>query len=123
MKFILSLCCLFVIACGSLQAEPVYPEIHSRVTDLSGTLSQSDVAALNEKLAAFERATSNQIVVLMIETLDGEDINDYTMRVAEKNKFGKKGRDNGVMLVIAKSEHKMWIATGYGLEGALPDAT
>ena len=47
---------------------------------------------------------------------------EYTIHVAEKNKFGKKGRDNGVLLVIAKNDHKLWITVGYGLEGALPDA-
>lgn len=98
-------------------------EIHRRMTDLSGTLSGSDEVALEQKLARFEQETSNQIVVLMVGSVGGGSIEDYSLRVAEKNKLGKKGRDNGVLILIAKEDRKIRFEVGYGLEGALPDAT
>jgi uncharacterized protein len=98
------------------------PEFHRRVTDLSGTLSEGEAGNLEAALAGFEQSTSNQIAVLIIPSLNGEGIEDYSMRVAERNKFGKKGRDNGVLLVIAKDDRLMRIEVGYGLEGVLTDA-
>lgn len=98
------------------------PEIHQRVTDLSGTIPEGEVRHLESTLAQFERETSNQIAVLMIPSLNGESIEDYSIRVGEKNKFGKKGRDNGILLLIAKEDHRVRIETGYGLEGVLTDA-
>ncbi len=99
------------------------PEIHQRVTDLSGTLSAGDQQELDDVLAQFENATSNQIAVLIVPSLEGESLEDYSLRVSEKNKFGKKGRDNGILLFIAKEDRKLRIEVGYGLEGALPDIT
>jgi len=98
------------------------PALNYRATDQSGTLSSAELSALESSLERFEKATSNQIVVLMVSSLGGESIEDYSLRVAEKNQFGKKGRSNGVLLVIAKSDRKMRIEVGYGLEGTLPDA-
>lgn len=98
------------------------PEFHQRVIDQTGTLSRDEVQTLESKLASFERETSNQVVVLMISSLQGESIEDYSLRVAEKNKFGKKERNNGVLLIIAKDDRKLRIEVGYGLEGALTDA-
>jgi uncharacterized protein len=122
----LLLCCCFLLLPGSIRAqqgEPPVPEIHQRVTDLSGTLSGDDLPRLESSLADFERETSNEIAVVMIASLNGGSIEDYSLSVAEKNKFGKKGRDNGVLLVIAKDDHKLRIEVGYGLEGVLTDAT
>jgi len=104
------------------QDNPQVPELHQRVTDATGTLSHNEVANLESSLAEFERTTSNQIVVLMVPSLSGESVEEYSLRVAEKNKVGKKGRDNGVLLLIAKNDRKMRIEVGYGLEGVLPDA-
>ncbi len=98
------------------------PEIHRRVTDLTGTLSGQETSGLEDELALFERETSNQIVVLIVPSLGDESIEDYSMAVAEKNKIGKKGRDNGVFVLIAKDDRKIRIEVGYGLEGVLPDA-
>lgn len=122
MKILSLLCALFLVAVTVRADDPVYPVFRERITDLSSTLSSSDKNALEGKLADFERATSNQIAVLIIPSLGGESIEDYSMHVAEKNKLGKKGRDNGILMVIAKDDHKMRIEVGYGLEGALPDA-
>src|SRR6266852_1294576 len=99
------------------------PEFHQRVIDQSGTLSPREVQSLESTLAQFERETSNQVVVLIVPFLEGENIADFSLRVAEKNKFGKKGRNNGILLIIAKEDRKLRIEVGSGLEGALPDAT
>ncbi len=128
MQKIFSVCWLvgFVILVGGLLSDNVLaqeiPDIHTRVTDLSGTLSAGELQSIDQSLAQFEQETSNQVVVLLITTLNDQSIEDYTIQVAEKNKLGKKGRDNGVLMVIAKSDRKARIEVGYGLEGALTDA-
>jgi len=99
------------------------PEFRQRVIDQSGTLSPEEISTLESTLEQFERQTSNQIVVLIIPSLQGESIEDYTLRIAEKNKFGKKERNNGILLLVAKEDRQLRIEVGYGLEGALPDAT
>lgn len=92
------------------------------VTDETGTLTSSQVTSLSQKLQNFDRQTSTQIVVYMIQSLEGESLEDVSHTIAEKNKIGRKGKDNGVMLFIAKSDKKIRIEVGYGLEGALTDA-
>ncbi|HMD13932.1 MAG TPA: TPM domain-containing protein, partial [Bacteroidota bacterium] len=118
--------CFLAILVGGLQYDNVFaqeiPELHHRVTDLSGTLSAGELESIDQSLAQFEQETSNQVVVLLITTLNDQSIEDYTIQVAEKNKLGKKGRDNGVLVVIAKADRKARIEVGYGLEGALTDA-
>ncbi len=113
----------FVLSCLAVHAQtPPVVEIHRRITDQTGTLSESAVQSLEDKLQQFEAQTSNQVVVVMIPSLGGESLEDYSMQVAEKNKFGKKGRDNGVLVIISKEDRQMRIEVGYGLEGVLPDA-
>lgn len=92
------------------------------VTDETGTLSSSQVSTLSQKLQNFDKQTSTQIVVYMIQSLDGESLEDVSHTIAEKNKIGRKGKDNGVLLFIAKSDRKIRIDVGYGLEGVLTDA-
>ncbi len=98
------------------------PVVTQRVTDLAGMLGREDVSDLNARLSSFEQETSNQIVVLIIPSLNGASLEDFSLRVAEKNKLGRKGRDNGVLFIIARDERKMRIEVGYGLEGVLTDA-
>ncbi len=99
------------------------PALAARVTDLAGTLTASERQALEEKLAAWEQASGNQLVVLSVPSTKPEPIEAYSIRVAEAWKIGRKGNDNGALFLIAKDDKKMRIEVGYGLEGSLTDAT
>src|SRR5436190_4897380 len=107
---------------GSDGLAPI-PPLHARVTDLTNTLSASDQQALEAKLAAWERDTGNQMVVLIVPSTKPEPIEAYSIRVAEAWKIGRKGQDNGVLFLIAKDDRKLRLEVGYGLEGVLTDAT
>jgi uncharacterized protein len=97
------------------------PPLEGRVNDRAGLLSPATKERLTARLAAHEQATGAQIAILTLDSLEGAPIEDYSMRVVEAWKLGKKGQDNGVLLLIAKNDHKMRIEVGYGLEGTLPD--
>lgn len=98
------------------------PAIVDPVTDLTNTLSRSEYYSLRRQIIQFEDSTSNQIAVMMIPSLDGNDIRDLGIKILEKSKLGQKGKDNGVLILIAKDDRKIGIEVGYGLEGALTDA-
>ncbi|HZJ38023.1 MAG TPA: TPM domain-containing protein, partial [Chthoniobacterales bacterium] len=98
------------------------PPLRGRVNDYAGVMSQDQVRMLESQLAQFEQETGHQIAVLTIPTLDGEDIEGFSIRVAENWKIGKKGFDNGVILLVAVKDRKLRLEVGYGLEGVLPDA-
>ena len=91
------------------------------VNDFTQTLSTAQIAALENKLVAFDDSTSNQIAVVIVKTVGDYDINEYTLELGRKWGIGGKGKNNGVLLLIALGDRKMSIQTGYGLEGALPD--
>ena len=99
------------------------PPLRGRVNDLAGIVHENHLHKLENKLAEFERDTSHQIAVLTISSLQGESIEDFSIRVAESWRIGQKGIDNGVILIIALQDRKLRIEVGYGLEGVLPDAT
>jgi len=99
------------------------PPLRARVTDLSGTLTAPEQQALEQKLAAWEASTGNQMVVLMVPSTKPEPIETYSIRVAEAWKIGRKGQDNGVLFLIAKDDRKLRFEVGYGLEGVLTDVT
>lgn len=103
-------------------ADPQIPPV-ARVTDLTGTLSVQQQAALGSELAALERDKGAQVAVLMVPTTQPLTIEEYGIRVAEAWKLGRKGVDDGVLFIVAKDDHRMRIEVGYGLEGAIPDAT
>ena len=98
------------------------PPLRGRVNDYAGVMSQDQVRTLESQLTQFEQETGHQIAVLTIPTLDGEDIEGFSIRVAETWKIGKKGFDNGVILLVAVKDRKLRLEVGYGLEGVLPDA-
>ena len=98
------------------------PPLTARVTDRTGTLSDAERSALEDKLARYEQSSGNQLVVLLVPSTQPEPIEAYSLRVAEAWKIGRKGADNGALFVIAKNDRKMRIEVGYGLEGVLTDA-
>src|SRR3954466_9556025 len=85
----------------------------TRIHDEAKVLSPAFMSQLEQRLKAHEDSTSNQIAVLIIPSLEGEAIEDYTLRVAEKWQLGKKGNDNGVLLFVAVNDHKVRIEVGY----------
>ena len=97
------------------------PELSSRVTDLTQTLSAPEQAQLEQKLAAFEAKKGSQIALLIVSSTQPEEIEQYAIRVVEKWKIGREKVDDGVLVLIAKDDRKMRIEVGYGLEGAIPD--
>ncbi len=103
-------------------AEVEVPPLKSRVTDLTATLDASQQASLEQSLAALETGKGSQLAVLLVPTTQPESIEQFSMRVAENWKLGRKGTDDGVLLVVAKNDRTLRIEVGYGLEGAIPDA-
>jgi uncharacterized protein len=103
-------------------AELAVPELKARVSDQTGSLSAEQSGALEQKLAAFEQAKGSQIAVLIVPSTEPETIEQYALRVAEQWRLGRKGVDDGALLLIAKNDRALRIEVGYGLEGALPDA-
>ena len=117
----LALATFIGVACD---AEIIPPKPAGYFNDYAGIVPSSTALQLNERLAQFERETSNQIVVVVYRSMQTESsIDDYTRRVAQTWGVGQKERKNGAVLFVFIDSHKMFIQTGYGLEGALPDAT
>lgn len=113
---------VFFFASPAIHAEVAVPPLTARVTDLTGTLSPSQRDALEQELRAFETRKGSQIAVLIVPTTQPEVIEQYALRVAEAWKLGRKGVDDGVLLLIARDDRALRIEVGYGLEGAIPDA-
>jgi uncharacterized protein len=113
---------VFFLASFGLHAEVAVPPLTARVTDLTGTLSPSQRDALEQELRAFETRKGSQIAVLIVPTTQPEVIEQYALRVAEAWKLGRKGVDDGALLLVAKDDRALRIEVGYGLEGAIPDA-
>ena len=100
-----------------------FPEKSNKlVTDQTNTLSAAQIAQLEQKLVAFDDSSSTQIAVVIIKSLEGYDVADYTQRLAESWGVGGDKNNNGVMLLISLGDRKVSIQTGYGVEGTLPDA-
>jgi uncharacterized protein len=108
---------------GAALALVAVPPLSGRVVDQTNTLAASDVASLTQTLSDLETRKGSQIAVLIVPTTDGEAIEQYALRVAEAWKIGRKKIDDGALLVIAKNDRRLRIEVGYGLEGALTDAT
>jgi len=124
MRYSIHLFCtaLLCVVFSGAYAEIAIPPLKARVTDLTGTLSQTETTQLEQQLARFEAEKGSQIVVLIIPTTRPESIEQYSIRVAEAWQPGRKGVDDGVLLLVAKNDKALRIETGYGLEGILPDA-
>ena len=122
----MAVCSLAPVAAVALhgrRAEVAVPPLKARVTDLTGDASARPAGSAGATLlSAFETRKGSQIAVLMVPTTQPETIEQYAIRVAEPWKLGRKGVDDGVLLLVAKNDRAMRIEVGYGLEGAIPDA-
>jgi uncharacterized protein len=104
-------------------ADVAVPQLTGRVVDLTQTLSSDDIAGLTQTLKDLEQRKGSQVAVLIVPTTQPETIEQYSIRVAEAWKIGRKKIDDGALLVVAKNDRKLRIEVGYGLEGALNDIT
>jgi uncharacterized protein len=104
-------------------ADVAVPPLTGRVVDKTATLSSGDIASLDQTLKNFEARKGSQVAVLIVPTTQPETIEQYSLRVAEAWKIGRKKIDDGAILVVAKDDRKLRIEVGYGLEGALTDVT
>lgn len=124
MKAVKALILAFVLCFASAaMADVAVPPLTGRVVDQTGTLTADQAAALEQKLKDFEDRKGSQVAVLIVPTTQPETIEQYSLRVVEQWKLGRKKVDDGALLIIAKDDRKLRIEVGYGLEGALNDAT
>jgi uncharacterized protein len=114
---------LLLLFAASAWADVAVPPLKGRVTDLTGTLKSEQAASLEQLLRSFEARKGSQIAVLIVPTTAPETVEQYALRVAEQWKIGRKKVDDGAILVVAKDDRALRIEVGYGLEGALNDAT
>ncbi len=112
---------LFLAADAFALELPPVPEHY--VNDYIGALSPATRDKIEATLAEFEKTTSNQVLVAIFDSLEGASLEYFSIKLAEKWKPGQKGRDNGVILLVFKSDRRVRIEVGYGLEGVLPDIT
>lgn len=118
-KILILLLAVFVSSAFSQVSVPV---LKNYANDQTGTLNSSELYTLESKLKTFDDSTSNQVVFLMLNTLDGYPLENFCYETATKNQIGSKKNNNGVLFFLAKEDRKMRIEVGYGLEGVLPDA-
>ncbi len=112
----------FLVPCGFAQSVGVIPPNGRWVTDQAGFLSASEETALSRRLATYADTTSTQIVIVLLESLGGAAASDYAVELGRRWGVGQAGYDNGVVILASRADRQMFIATGYGLEGAITDA-
>ncbi|MEO8143100.1 MAG: YgcG family protein [Betaproteobacteria bacterium] len=122
MRHFLAALLAFAALAGVARADVPVPPLKARVTDLTGTLNAQQTGELEARIAAFEARRGSQIAVLMLPTTKPEEIEQYSIRVAEAWKIGRRKVDDGLILVVAKDDRALRIEVGYGLEGAIPDS-
>src|SRR3954469_5674234 len=98
------------------------PPLVAHVNDTAGMLSPQAEQALEQKLTSYEQKSQHQFALLTVDSLDGDALEDFSIRVVEAWKLGKRGKDDGLLLLVANKEHKLRIEVGYGLEGDITDA-
>ena len=115
--------CLLLLCTSLALAAPKFPKLTGRVVDDAMVLSPEVEAALDRKLAAYEKGTTNQVVVVTVPTLQGQTIEEYGYQLGRAWGIGQKGKNNGALLIVAPEDRKVRIEVGYGLEGQLTDAS
>jgi len=118
--------CILALVMGwtfAAAADVAVPPLSGRVVDQTGTLSSGDIASLTQALESLEERKGSQVAVLIVPTTAPETIEQYSIRVAEAWKIGRKKIDDGALLVVAKNDRHLRLEVGYGLEGSLTDAT
>lgn len=118
-KIILLSCSLFIALLAFSQELP--PRSNTLVTDYTHTLSETDQQQLEHKLVAFNDSTSTQIAVVLMKSVGEYDISDYGLKLGRSWGIGQKGKNNGILVLVAINDRKVTIQTGYGAEGAVPD--
>ncbi len=113
---------LLQAVCGMAQDFPPAPNPPRLVNDFTGTLSAEEVAQLEKKLLAYSDSTSTQVSIVLLGSVGLYDIADYAFQLGEQWGIGGKGKDNGILILGAMEDRKIFIATGRGMEGAIPDA-
>lgn len=121
-RVLLLLALLFASWSGAAQSLAVIPTLDSPVIDTTGTLTPEQKQGLAGQALALQQRKGSQLQVLMVPTTQPETIEQYATRVFDQIKLGRKGVDDGVLVVVAKDDHRVRIQPGYGLEGAIPDA-
>lgn len=121
-KLLLSVFTILLFQFSFAKEIPPSPNPPRLVNDFAGIIDVSEEAALESKLLAYSDSTSSQIAIVTMQTIDGEDIFDYSHRLAESWGIGTKGNDNGILIFVAVADHKMFIQVGKGMEGVVPDA-
>jgi uncharacterized protein len=114
---------MFAAAAAVAQNLQPIPKLTARVTDLTGTLTAEQQSSLEDKLAAFEARKGSQVAVLVVATTEPEEIAQYSIRVVDQWKLGRRDVDDGALLIVAKNDRELRIEVGRALEGALPDVT
>lgn len=122
-KFWARVVLLALLLSGAAQADVALPPLTQRVTDHTATLDAQQIQTLESRFAEFEAKKGAQLAVLIVPTTEPESIEQFGIRVVEAWKLGRKGVDDGALLLVAKNDHTLRIEVGYGLEGVLNDAT
>jgi uncharacterized protein len=122
LRWLAALWCLALSAPGWGVDVVALPTLAARVTDLTATLTSEQSAALEAATAAIERDKGAQVVIVLLPTTRPESIEQFGIRLAEAWRIGRKGVNDGVIVIVAKDDRKMRIEVAYGLEGAIPDA-
>ena len=117
------ICCVLTLNFAARGLALEVPQLQGRVNDYADLLSPATEASLESVLKSLESSDSSQIVVLTIGSLEGDNLEQFSLRVVEAWKIGQQGLDNGVLLLIARDDRKIRIEVGYGLEGVLTDMT
>jgi uncharacterized protein len=111
-----------VLTCSLAWSQQFPPKPSTLVADFTNTLNDSQKEQLERKLVAFDDSTSTQVAVVLIKSVGDYDINEYGTMLGRNWGIGQKGKNNGILVLVAVGDHKISIQTGYGAEGALPDA-